>query len=101
MDVKTAFLHGSLKEEVYLEQPQGFEVQDRRTHVCRLKKSLYGLKQSPRAWYERIDNYLMKFGFTRSSVNPNLYFNSSICWPSLDSSCLDLQALLERYERTK
>jgi len=74
MDVKTAFLHGSIKEEVYVEQHEGFEVQDRKTHVCRLKKTLYGLKQAPRAWYERIDNYLMKLGFTRSEVDPSLYF---------------------------
>ena len=74
MDVKTAFLHGSIKEEVYLEQPQGFEVQDQRTHVCKLKKALYGLKQALRAWYQRIDSYLMKLRFTRSDVDPNLYF---------------------------
>eukprot|EP00253_Pinus_taeda_P001967 PITA_01967 len=48
MDVKITFLHGSFKEEVYVQKPQGFEVQDRKTHVCRLKKSLYGLKQAPR-----------------------------------------------------
>lgn len=42
--------------------------------MCRLKKSLYGLKQAPRAWYERINSYLMKLGFTRSDVDPNLYF---------------------------
>ena len=74
IEVKTGFLHGSLKEEVYLEQTHGFEVQDRRTHVCKLKKSLYGFKQAPNAWYERIDSYLMKLGFTRSDVDPNLYF---------------------------
>jgi len=49
MDVKTAFLHGLLQEEVYVEQPLRFEVHDRNTHVCRLKKALYGLKQAPRA----------------------------------------------------
>ena len=64
MDVKATFLHGVIKQEVYVEQPLGFEVQDQDTHVCRLKKSLYGLKQAPRAWYERIDSYLMKLGFT-------------------------------------
>ena len=74
MDVKTAFLHGSLKEEVYVERPLGFKVQDRDTHVYRFKKYLYELKQAPRAWYERIDSYLMKMGFTRSDVDPNLYF---------------------------
>ena len=74
MDVKTTFLHGAIKEEVYVEQPLGFEVQDRDTHFCRLKKALYGLKQAPKAWYERIDSYLMKLGFTRTNANPNLYF---------------------------
>ena len=74
MDVQTSFLHGSIKEEVYVEQPLGFEVRDRETYVCRLKKALYGLKQAARAWYERIDSYLMKLGFTRSNVDANLYF---------------------------
>ena len=74
MHVKTTFLHGAIKEEVYVEQPLGFEVLGRDTHVCRLKKALYGLKQAPRAWYKRIDRYLMKLGFTRSNVDPNLYF---------------------------
>ena len=74
MDVKTTFLHGSIKEEVYVEQPLGFEIQDRDSYVCRLKKTLYGLKQAPKAWYERIDIYLMKLGFTQSDADPNLYF---------------------------
>ena len=84
MDVKTAFLHGSLKEEVYVEQPEGFEIQDRQTHVCRLKKAFYGLKQAPRAWYGMNDNYLMKLGFTRSEADLNLYFkvenDRPLCW---------------------
>ena len=58
MDVKTAFLNGFIQEEVYIEQPQGFEVHGKESHVCRLKKALYGLKQAPRAWYSRIDTYL-------------------------------------------
>ena len=74
MDVKTAFLHGSIKEKVYVEQPEGFEVQECQTHVCRLKKALDGLEKALWAWYERIDSYLMKLGFTRSNVDPNLYF---------------------------
>jgi hypothetical protein len=57
MDVKTAFLNG-LIEEVYIEKPLGFEVHGRESHVCRLKKALYGMKQAPRAWYWRIDAYL-------------------------------------------
>jgi hypothetical protein len=54
MDVKTAFLHGIIQEEIYVEQPLGFETYSRESHVCRLKKALYGLKQAPRAWYYRI-----------------------------------------------
>ena len=73
MDVKTAFLDGVIEEEVYIEQPQGFEVEDRKTHVYKLKKAMYGLKQAPRAWYGRIDTFLTSLGFTKSKVDPNLY----------------------------
>ena len=59
MDVKTTFLNGVIEEEVYIEQPGGFETHEKR-NVCRLKKSLYGLKQAPRAWYGRIDSYLQQ-----------------------------------------
>ena len=58
MDVKTAFLNRVIKEEVYIEQPEGFDVENRETHVCILHRALYGLKQDSRAWYSRIDNYL-------------------------------------------
>jgi hypothetical protein len=74
MDVKTAFLNGLIEEEVYIEQPLGFEVHGRESHVCRLKKALYGLKQAPRAWYSRIDAYLQQLGFEKSGADPNLYF---------------------------
>lgn len=74
MDVKFDFMHGSLKEEVYGEQSEGFKVEYHKTYVCRLNKSLYGLKQDPRALYERTDSYLMKLGFIRSEDDLNLYF---------------------------
>jgi hypothetical protein len=74
MDVKTAFLNGVVEEEVYVEQPEGFEVGSRETHVCRLRRALYGLKQAPRAWYSRIDSYLREMGFQWSEADPNLYF---------------------------
>ena len=74
MDVKTTFLNGMIEEEVYIKQPQGFEVEDKVTHVCKLKKALYGLKQAPRAWYGRIYSFLTILVFTKSKVDPNLYF---------------------------
>ena len=73
IDVKTTFPNGVIEEEVHIEQPQGFEVEDRWTHVCKLKKALCGLKQAPRSWYERIDSFLSSMGFTKSKVDPNLY----------------------------
>ena len=74
MDVKATFLNGVIEEEVYIEQPYGFEIHEYKTHVCRLKKALYGLKQAPRAWYGRIDSYLQKMGFVKSDADPNLYY---------------------------
>lgn len=60
MDVLTAFLNGDPTEEVYMEQPEGFEVGDPRKRVCRLLKALYGLKQASRTWYAKIDDFLVK-----------------------------------------
>jgi hypothetical protein len=74
MDAKTNFLNGVIEEYIYIEKPQGFEVEYRKTHVWRLKKALYSLKQAPRAWYGRIDSFLTSLGFTKSKVDPNLYF---------------------------
>ena len=74
MDVKTTFLNGLIEEEVYIEQPQGFETDDREAYVCRLKKALYGVKQAPRAWYGRIDGFLVSLGFTKSKKDSNLYY---------------------------
>jgi hypothetical protein len=73
MDAKLAFLNGVLEEEVYVDQPPGFEVKEHPAKVYRLKKSLYGLKQASRSWYNRIDTYLIKSGFGRSQNEPTLY----------------------------
>ena len=73
MDVKIAFLNGKIEEEVYIEQPEGFELHGKDTHVYKLKKALYGLKKAPRAWYAKIDSYLHSLGFSKSIVDSNLY----------------------------
>ncbi|KAI3721795.1 hypothetical protein L2E82_32813 [Cichorium intybus] len=72
-DVKSAFLNGELKEEVYVSQPPGFESNTEPHKVFRLRKALYGLKQAPRAWYSKIDNFFNKNGFQRSQNEPTLY----------------------------
>ena len=75
LDVKTAFLNGNLDEELYMQIPQGLTTQ--RHHVCKLNRSIYGLKQSNCMWYIHIDNYLIKIGFTRSTTGPNIYIYST------------------------
>lgn len=74
MDVKTTFLNGKIEKELYIEQPEGFEIHHVESHVCRLKKDLYGIKQAPRAWYQRIDTYLTRLGFSKNDTDPNLYY---------------------------
>jgi hypothetical protein len=73
MDVKTTFLHGDLEEEIYMKQPEGFVVKGKKELVCKLKKSLYGLKQSPRMWYQKFDTYILGLGFVRSRVDHYVY----------------------------
>ncbi|GJW47083.1 retrovirus-related pol polyprotein from transposon TNT 1-94 [Tanacetum coccineum] len=73
MDVKTTFLNGPLKEEVYVAQPDGFVDPDHPEKVYRLRKALYGLKQAPRAWYDEFLNFPMSKGFTKGIINPTLF----------------------------
>ncbi|KAJ9552074.1 hypothetical protein OSB04_016119 [Centaurea solstitialis] len=73
LDVKNAFLHGTLHETVYMHQPPGFRNAHFPHHVCRLKKSLYGLKQAPRAWYQRFTDYVGTLGFRLSSSDNSLF----------------------------
>ncbi|GJS63043.1 putative ribonuclease H-like domain-containing protein [Tanacetum coccineum] len=73
MDVKTAFLNGNLREEVYVSQPDGFVDKDKPNHVYKLKKALYGLKQAPRAWYDMLSSFLISQDFSKGSVDPTLF----------------------------
>ena len=73
MDVKSAFLNGEIEDEVYMEKPDGFQVQEAENYVYRLKKDLYGLKQAPRAWYSRLDKYLRQQGYIKGNIDINLY----------------------------
>ena len=73
MDVKSAFLNGPIKEEVYVEQPPGFEDERYPDHVCKLSKALYGLKQAPRAWYECLRDFLIANAFKVGKADPTLF----------------------------
>ena len=69
MDVKTAFLNGDLNEEVYMEQPEGFVPPGNKHKVCKLTKSLYGLKQALKQWHEKIDSVILEYGFKHNGAN--------------------------------
>nr|GEX48449.1 hypothetical protein [Tanacetum cinerariifolium] len=73
MDVKTAFLHGSLKEDAYVCKPEGFIDADHPSHVYKLKKALYGLKQAPRAWYDELSKFLLQNHFFKGTIDPTLF----------------------------
>ncbi|GKB24061.1 retrovirus-related pol polyprotein from transposon TNT 1-94 [Tanacetum coccineum] len=75
VDIKTTFLNGHLKEEVYVNQPDGFVDQHHPDIVYRLKKALYGLKQVPRAWYDELSKFLISKGFSKGSIDPILLLN--------------------------
>ncbi|KAL5768866.1 hypothetical protein ACOSQ2_015649 [Xanthoceras sorbifolium] len=77
LDIKNAFLHGDLQEEVYMEQPPGFVAQRESVRVCRLKKSLYGLKQSPRAWFGKFSQAVEKFGMMKSKSDHSVFYKQS------------------------
>nr|GFC15004.1 uncharacterized mitochondrial protein AtMg00810-like [Tanacetum cinerariifolium] len=73
MDVKTAFLHSSLKEDVYVCQPEGFIDADHPSHIYKLKKALYGLKQAPRAWYDELSMFLLHNHFFKGTIDLTLF----------------------------
>lgn len=74
MDVKTAFLNGDLKEDVYMVQPEGFAIKGQEQKVCKLIKSLYGLKQAPYAWYEKLTEHLLKLNYKHFNLDDATLF---------------------------
>ena len=73
MDVKMAFLHGDLHEEIYMQQPKGFESQGREQLVCKLNKSLYGLMQAPHEWYHKFHSFMLLQGQRCNDIDHCLY----------------------------
>jgi hypothetical protein len=100
MDVKSAFLNGPIKEEVYVEQPHGFEDSEYPNHVNKLSKALYGLKQAPRAWYECLRDFLTTNGFKVAKTIANdlfvcqIYVDDIIFGSTNKSTCKELSRIM-------
>ena len=77
LDIQTTFLHGDLEEEVYMQQPPYYEDANSSSKVCRLQKSIYGLRQSPRAWYHRLHIFFINKGYTRLKTEPSIYMRKT------------------------
>ena len=77
MDVTTAFLNGKLKQEVYMDQPEGFVIQGKESLVCKIKHSLYGLRQAPRCLNFILDERLKEMGFAQTTSDPCIYIAKS------------------------
>ena len=75
LNIKNVFLHGNMAVEVYMEQPLGFVAQEESGLVCRLRCSLYGLKQSPRAWFSRFSYMIQEFGRARSTTDHSVFYH--------------------------
>jgi len=73
LDIKSAFVNGSLDVEIFMNQPKGFIVECKESFLCKLKKSLYGLKKAPRAWYRKISRYFVDISFSKCFLDSNLY----------------------------
>ena len=115
LDIKNAFLHGDLHEEVYMDQPPGYVVPGQEHLVCRLRKALYGLKQSPRAWFDRFSAVVLAYGFHRSTFDHSIfvrhsstgsivlivYVNDIIISGSDSNGIADLKQYLEQQFHTK
>ncbi|KAK8684172.1 hypothetical protein V6N13_040203 [Hibiscus sabdariffa] len=95
MDVKTAFLNGKLEEDVYMTQPEGFVTPENAGKVCKLQRSIYGLKQASRSWNLRFNEAIQEFGFIRNEDEPCVYkkFSGSIV------SFLILKCVLHRHKK--
>ncbi|GJR09445.1 retrovirus-related pol polyprotein from transposon TNT 1-94 [Tanacetum coccineum] len=94
MDVKTAFLHGTLKEDVYVCQTEGFIDTDHPSHVYKLKKALYGLKQAPKAWYDELSKFLLLNHFFKGTIDPTLFIRR------FDNDILMVQMMIMRDVKT-
>nr|GEZ86407.1 copia protein [Tanacetum cinerariifolium] len=100
MDVKTAFLNGILKEEVYVVQPTGFVSKRYLDHVYALDKAMYGLKQAPRAWYDVLSQFLIESGFQKGSIDSTLFIKKKVPTPMVEQAKLKLDLVGKPVDHT-
>nr|GFB99459.1 hypothetical protein [Tanacetum cinerariifolium] len=101
MDVKTSFLNGILKEEVYVGQPSGFVSKQYPDHVYALDKALYGLKHAPRAWYDVLSQFLIESGFQKGFIDTTIFIKKKgdklVCWSSKKQNCVSISTAESEY----
>nr|GFB35692.1 hypothetical protein [Tanacetum cinerariifolium] len=100
MDVKTAFLNGIIKEEVYVGQPLGFVSKQYPDHVYALYKALYCLKQAPRAWYDVLSQFLIESGFQKGSIDTTLFIKKKVPTPMVEQAKLKLDLVGKPVDHT-
>nr|GEZ98536.1 hypothetical protein [Tanacetum cinerariifolium] len=100
MHVKTAFLNGILKEEVYVGKPLGFVSKQYPNHVYALDKALYSLKQAPRAWYDILSQFLIKSGFQKDSIDTTLFIKKKVPTPMVEQAKLKLDLVGKPVDHT-
>jgi hypothetical protein len=89
IDVKTTFLNGKIEQEAFVEQLDCFLLHNKRTHVCKISKALYGLKKAPKFWYDMIDGFIKSLGFHKSDVDANMHFKLRGNQPIILIMCVD------------
>nr|GFC56669.1 hypothetical protein [Tanacetum cinerariifolium] len=100
MDVKTTFLNGVLKEEMYVGQPSGFVSKQYPNHVYALDKALYGLKKAPRAWYDVLLQFLIESGFQKGSIDTTLFIKKKVPTPMVEQAKLKLDLVGKPVDHT-
>ncbi|KZS13017.1 Uncharacterized protein APZ42_021944 [Daphnia magna] len=98
LDIKTTFLYGTLEEEIYMKQPEGFIIPGKEEEVCRLVKSLYGLKQASRVWNVKFNEFIVAFGLESSKCDPCIYYRYLLLIPETQTVPIARDIIFDEYD---